>query len=230
MNLALPIIEAARSGQQYVAGGDVEPQGGYDLSDTFFYNLQFSVGVTADDRPAQLMEVVPGGVTELCIFWDYEGMADGMIWSAIWFVDRELSEAGSIINAVWGGGSAGNWWACIYNDSGLPDGLFEIVLEAEGDMLASESIFVGGSHQLISFTLENRSSGPICYAFLSPSMAQNWGQDELGAQEIVYPETSSTFDLASGEYDILLKNCEGDRLAEEYGIGVFGDTTYTHSD
>lgn len=230
VNLALPIIEAARAGQEYVAGGSVEPQGGYDLTNTYFSNLQFSAGVTTDDQPAQLVEVFPGGMNELCIFWDYEVMLDGMIWSAIWFVDRELSEAGSIINAVWAGGASGNWWACIYNDSGLPDGLFEIVLEVEGQALANESIFVSGSHPLVSFTLQNQSSGSICFAYLSPSMAQNWGQDELGAQEIVYSGTSSTFSLASGEYDMLLMDCDGTRLAEEYEINVLEDITYTHTD
>ena len=230
VNLALPVIDAALAGQQYSAGVTVQPPGGYDVADTAFYNVQFSAGVTADDRPSRLMEFMPSGSTELCAFWDYEGMQDGMIWSAIWFIDRELSQEGSIINATWGGGSTGNWWACISNDSGLPEGLYEIALEAESQNLASESIFVGGFRQQVDFSLQNQSSDPICYAYLSPSMAQNWGQDELGAQEIVYPGSSSTFPLVTGEYDILLKTCDYIDLAEEYRIDIFSDTTYTLED
>jgi serine protease Do len=230
VNLAMPLIEAALAGQQYISGDIAQPAGGYDLSDTYFYNLVFSAGVTADDQPLQVMDTLPSGSTELCVFWDYEGMANGMEWSAIWFIDRELSELGSIINDSWGGGEAGNWWACIYDDSGLDDGLFEVILEAEGQSLASESIFVGGYRTHIDFTLVNQSSQAICYAYLSPSMAQNWGQDELGPQEIVYSGTSSTFALVTGEYDIFLLNCADDELAEEYRLDIFEDMTYTLTD
>jgi hypothetical protein len=153
-----------------------------------------------------------------------------MSWSAIWFIDRELSDEGSIIEASWGGGAVGNWWACIFNDFGLSDGLYELVLEVEGERLATESIFVGGNHMSIDFTLTNQSSHPICYAYLSPSLAQNWGQDELGAQEIVYPGAMSVFPLVTGEYDILLMDCDSNRLAEEYNIQVFSSMTYTLQD
>ncbi len=230
VNLAMPVIEAALAGQQYVSGDVVQPAGGYDLADTFFYDLVFSAGVTSDDRPLQIMESLPSGSTELCVFWDYEGMMNGMNWSAIWFIDRELSDEGSIINDTWGGGDDGNWWACIYNDFGLVDGLYEVVLEAEGQGLASESIFVGGYRTQIDFTLQNQSSEAICYAKLSPSMAQNWGQDELGPTEIVYPGTSSTFPLVTGEYDILLQDCDFNDLLEEYRIDIFEDMIYTVTD
>jgi hypothetical protein len=208
----------------------MQPPGGFDLTDTGFSSLLFSDGVTQDDMPARLLNVLPSGSTDLCVFWEYEGMMDGMIWSAIWFIDQDLSDEGSIINASWGGGNTGSWWACIYNDDGLVDGLFEVVLEAEGLPLANESIFVGGFRQQIDFNLLNQSSDPICYALLSPSMAQNWGQDELGAQEIVYQGTSSTFSLVTGEYDLLLLTCDDTTLAEEYRIDVFGNMTYTLSD
>jgi S1-C subfamily serine protease len=230
VNLAMPLIEAALAGQQYVSGDVVQPAGGYDLAETFFYNLVFSAGVTADDRPLQTMEALPSGSTELCVFWDYEGMMNGMQWSAIWFIDRELSDEGSIINDTWGGGDDGNWWACIFNDFGLEDGLYEVILEAEGQTLENESIFVGGYRTQIDFTLQNQSDEPICYAYLSPSLAQGWGEDELGLQEIVYPGTSSTFPLVTGEYDILLQNCDFEDLIEEYRIDIFEDITYSLTD
>lgn len=230
VNLARPIIEAALAGQQYVAGGTLQPLGGFDLADMSFFSLQFSDGVTQDDMPTRVLNVLPSGSTDLCLFWEYEGMMDGMIWSAIWFIDQELSDEGSIISSSWGGGDTGSWWTCIYNDNGLVDGLFEVVLESEGQALADESIFVGGFRQQIDFRLLNQSNNPICYAYLSPSMAQNWGQDELGAQEIVYPGTSSTFSLVTGEYDLFLRTCDDTTLAEEYRIDIFGDMTYTLSD
>ncbi|HEY70913.1 MAG TPA: trypsin-like peptidase domain-containing protein [Anaerolineae bacterium] len=230
VNLAFPIIDAARAGQQYIAGGTTQPPGGFDLTDTIFYNLEFSPGVTDNDTPVNVVRVLPSGIPELCVFWEFEGMVDGMSWSAIWFIDRELSDTGSIIEDSWGGGSAGNWWACIFNDLGLDDGLYELVLEVEGERLATESIFVGGNHTPIDFTLVNQSSDPICYAYLSPSLAQNWGQDELGAQEIVFPEAVSVFPLVTGEYDILLLDCDNNTLAEEYNLQINGNMNYTHYD
>jgi len=230
VNLAMPLIEAAFAGQQYVTGDVAQPAGGYDLTDTYFFNLVFSAGVTADDRPLQIMDSLPTGSTELCVFWDYEGMMNGMNWAAYWFIDREPSNEGSTMDVTWSGGDEGNWWACIINDLGLPDGLYEIYLKVEGQSVGNESIFVGGYRQQIDFILQNQSSDAICYAYLSPSMAQNWGQDELGATEIIYPGTSSTFPLVTGEYDILLQNCAFEDLIEEYRIDIFEDMTYTLTD
>jgi len=232
VNLALPLAQAVESGEEYVGVLPVEPEptGGFDTSQIIFHNLVFADGVTADDRPTQIWDALPSGVTDVCAFWDYEGMVDGMTWEALWFIDGQVNEEGSIIDNSWTGGDAGNWWVCTFNDSGLPDGVYEVVLSVEGEMQRSGAVFVGGDHPPAEFTIENKSSGEICYAFISATGAQNWGEDDLGGEELIEPGASRTWLLPAGIYDLLLKDCELETLAEEYKLDLTQGLVYTLTD
>jgi serine protease Do len=232
VNLALPLAEAAESGEEYVGmlPPEPEPTGGFDTSQIIFRNLIFADGVTPDDQPTKIWEAMPSGVTDVCAFWDYEGMVDGMSWEAIWFIDGQVSEGGSIVDSTWTGGEAGNWWVCAYDTSGLPDGLYEVVLSVEGEPQRSGAIFVGGDHPFIEFTVENESSREICYAYISPSGAQNWGEDALGREEYIEPGASRLWFVPAGIYDLLLRNCDLDTLAEEYELDLTQGVIYTLTD
>jgi len=232
VNLALPLIQAAESGEEYVGSLPVEtePTGGFDTSQVVFHNLVFADGVTADDQPTRVLDALPSGVTEACVFWDYEGMVDGMAWEALWFIDAQVNEEGSIIDNTWTGGDAGNWWVCTFDDAGLPDGLYEAVLSVEGEMQRSGAVFVGGVHPPAEFTIANESSEEICYAFISPVGAQNWGEDDLGGEEFIEPGASRMWLLPSGIYDVLLKACDGKTLAEEYELDLAQTPVYTLAD
>lgn len=232
VNLALPLINAALTEQPYVIGGEQPraPSGGFDTTHSSFFNLEFADAVTEDDQPVQLYWALPGDATQICAFWDYEGMADGMRWSAFWYVGGELSDGGSYIDETWNGGESGNWWVCITNSNGLTNGLYELALEVEGEMLVNDSIFVGGNRQLGSFSIRNQSSYEVCYALLSPSEAQNWGQLDLGPADSIASGRSGSLSLVSGTYDMLLLDCDADTLLEEYAITVDGDFEYTITD
>ncbi len=228
-NLAQPLIDAALSGEQYVAGPSPlnVPQGSIDLSQVDFSNLLFSDEVAPGDVPGNLWYALPEGTKQLCAFWDYVGMVDGLTWSAYWFANGELDEGGSFINDTWEGGESGNWWVCVTSESGLSSGLYELALDVEGEVLLTDSIFVGGSRSVIDFTLDNSSGSEICYVQLSPSEAQNWGPDELASDEILDPGTARIFQTASGTYDLKLSDCDGNTLLEEYGLDLSTDGTYT---
>jgi S1-C subfamily serine protease len=229
VNLARPLIEAALAGQPYIAQvvSEPPPPGGYDLGQVAFRNLVFSDGVTSDNQPKALWYALPEGLKDLCAFWDYVGMADGMKWSAFWFADGQLDQAGSIIEDTWDGGASGNWWVCVHNDAGLPSGLYELALEVEGQSAAADSIYVGGDHTVVDFTLVNASQQDVCVVQLSPSQAQNWGPDRLGPEEKIDPGGSRAITIATGVYDLLLLGCEGTTLREERGIDVTQDKSYT---
>jgi len=231
-NLSSPLVEAVESGKQYVGASPVEPEpaGGFDTSQIAFYNLVFADGVTPDDQPTQVWDVLPPGPTRACAFWDYEGMVDGMTWEALWFVDGEVNEKGSMIDNTWTGGEAGNWWVCIIDDAGLSDGLHEVVLSVEGEAQRSGAVFVGGDHPSVGFTVVNQSSAPVCYAFISPSGAQNWGEDDLRAEETIDPGASRTWDLPAAAYDLLLDDCDQQTLAEEYDLDLTQDQVFTLAD
>jgi S1-C subfamily serine protease len=229
INLAVPLIDAAFNERQYAGGTDPStiPSGGFDISMVDLNYLEFSDGVTEDDQPTQLWYAVPSGVTELCAFWDYEGMVDGMIWSAIWFVNGELHENGSFLETVWQGGSAGSWWVCIINEDGLNDGTYELTIEVGGKSQINDTVFVGGNRSVVDFTVVNESSFTLCFVKLSPSTASNWGQDELGPTEVIDSGFERPITIATGFYDLLLLDCDGEILLEDYELEVFEDLVYT---
>jgi hypothetical protein len=154
-------------------------------------------------------------------------MVDGEEWSAFWFIDGVLDEGSSISGQPWGGGQAGSWWVCQFNDVGLSPGVYEIVLQAENGVLESDSVYVGGDRVAAEFILSNQSATPICGVYLSPKGATNWGQNELGPSEVLEPSKTRPIPLATGEYDMRILDCELQTIHVEFEIAVEADLTYT---
>jgi S1-C subfamily serine protease len=229
INLALPLIEAVSAGREYSGGapGTQQPGGSSDISGASFSNIVFSDGVSDDNQPSQLWYALPATATHVCAFWEYRNMVDGAKWSSFWFFNGALDEGSSISGQPWGGGEAGSWWVCQFNDVGLSPGVYEIVLEVEGEVLATDSVFVGGERVAAELILENQSATAICEVDLSPKGASNWGQNDLGPGEVVEPSGTRRLPLATGEYDMRLLDCERRSLREEFGIVVEADLTYT---
>jgi hypothetical protein len=235
VNLALPLIEAARSGTAYVSEFEgINPHSTPgrvpDMSSIIFDNLVFSDGVTASDEPTGVHNALPSGVDRVCGFWDYEGMLDGVRWDAQWFVDGEMDEGGSVIDGTWVGGESGNWWVCIINEeAGLADGLYELVLSVEGEFQNANAIWVGGRHPDVELVIDNKSSFEICYAYVSPVGAKNWGEDDLGDQKL-QPGSSASITIAAGAYDILTLDCNEEIITEDRDLDIPADSTYTVTD
>jgi len=229
INLAAPLLEAVRSGETYVASAPNHTQrsGRFDTSGILFDQLQFSSTITSDERPAQVVDVLEESPDELFVFWDYEGMANGMTWAVYWYQNQEYLAAGSLENRSWNGGSAGNWWARLDNQAGLSPGLYEVVLEVEGDVWASDSIFIGEEHPRVQFKVNNDSEETICYLMLSPTLAYYWGPDELGPREVIQPGDARSFDVPAGEYDLRMLDCDFNTLGEVYGLILDSDGAYS---
>ncbi len=231
VNLAVPLIDAAAASEPYEGPGLDPPEPGFDVADVTVRNVVFSTGVSETDEPTEVVTTFPSGASSVCAFWDYEGMADGVEWDAVWFIDAELSENGSVIGDTWVGGESGTWWVCLVNEGDdLAEGVYEFLFSVTGEPLGSNAIFVGDDRPTVAFELVNDSGQEICYAFLSPTGAQYWGPDDLGLEVTVPPGSSHTLDVPAGTYDILLLDCETDTLVEEFEFRIEADTTYTLTD
>ena len=226
INLAAPLIEAAVAGRQYLGSEPQMPPEGFDIGQVKFEGLLFSDGVTETNEPTQLWYALPDTSTTICAFWDYQGMTDGLTWSSYWFINGELDEGSSISGQVWGGGEQGNWWVCNFNENGLANGVYEVVLEVEGSVLATDSVFVGGSRNAINYMLVNSSEAAVCLVNLSPTDANNWGQNDLASGERIEPGGSRGFPLASGTYDLRVVDCSGNPIVEEFGLEIDANSQY----
>ncbi|MDO8616875.1 MAG: serine protease [Dehalococcoidia bacterium] len=230
VNLAQPLIAAVEAGRDYVSeiGADETPAPNFRADDVLISNMVFADGVTELDEPTNVVETLPAGAERACAFWDYEGMQDGVSWEAVWYVDGTLNEEGSVIDDTWVGGESGNWWVCLVDEQdGLADGLYEVIISVDGEARGSNVIFVGGDHPPVAFEIDNTSDTPICYVFLSPSGAQNWGFDKLGTDEGIDARDSKTLQIPAGTYDMLLQDCDQNDLLQELALDLTEDNVYT---
>ena len=159
---------------------------------------------------------------------DYAGMKDGISWEAVWYVDGVLNENGSVIDDTWVGGGSGNWWICLVDQQkGLSDGLYEVIVSVNKEARGSNTIFVGGQHPPVNLQIDNPTTTPICYVFLSPTGAQNWGFDKLKPNQGIDAKSFNTVTLPGGTYDLLLEDCSQNDVAEERDLDLTKDSVYT---
>lgn len=149
VNLAAPLIEAARAG---IAPQPSQPSSPASTGEPRFSNLVFAPDVTENDQPSYVATQLPSGTTDIYVFWDYEDMYDGAIWEARWYYEGELIEAASQPPQPWQGGERGNWWVSVYNSYGLEDGAYRVELYVEEELLAEGEISVGGGAATPVFT------------------------------------------------------------------------------
>ncbi len=228
--LALPLIQAARDGQTYAsafsAGAATNPD--FDVDGASFTGLIFADGMTEGALPINVVKSLPTRPTTVCAFWDYSGMADGVSVEALWFRDSTFS--GGVTDQTWVYGETGTLWTCFDPPDGgawLDDGLYELVLNVEEQLVATDSRYVGGEHPLVAITIENLSPNRTCYVQMSPSGAINWGPDELGSEDIIDPQQSWTFEIAATTLDLRLLDCDENVLAEEYELDATESGFYT---
>lgn len=233
VNLARDLIDDAENGREYVSPyGGTEAQetpvgGTFDISNVDITNLVFAAGVTDDNEPTEIIAALPSDSTELCAFWDYEGMQDGMSYDANWYVDGELSEDYSFIGDTWSGGESGSWWVCAQNGDGLADGTYEFALQVETEPQGASAIYVGSDHTPAGLELVNNSASEICTIAVSPTDAANWGGDKLGPGETIPIGGSVTIDIATGLFDILAVDCEDTIITSADDIVIETTTTYS---
>lgn len=67
----------------------------------------------------------------------------------------------------------------------------------------------------VNLTINNASSNEeICYLFVSPTTAADWGPDMLGDRGTIPPGQTFTLAVEPGIYDVLMQDCSGKELAQ----------------
>lgn len=90
----------------------------------------------------------------------------------------------------------------------------------------------GSGDGFASLDIVNDSSDTVCYVYVSPSDATEWGDDQLGSENIIASgETFTLNDIPAGNYDLRADDCDGNSLIQEFGILMeAGPYTWTLSD
>ncbi len=106
----------------------------------------------------------------------------------------------------------------------------EMVLATTWNVSQNTTLTVGG-YGLIALAVKNDSSVEICYVFISPTTADSWGDDWLGASEsIASGGGSRVFFVTPGQYDLLTQDCDGNDLVSEFEVDIQSDLDWTVSD
>lgn len=229
VKLAAPLIQAARAGLDYQGARDEpapEPSTGRARLGNFF----FAPGVNEFDQPTTVIHSLPSGARSLYLFFDYEGMADGMTVEMVASLDGQEQPDLGLPPGPWSGGPEGSWWIG-YQDQDLHDGNLEMTVLVDGVEAGGAAIQIGGRPQALPtfsnlvFSLsEAPGGGPrepavlfpagteLLYAFfdyanLSPGTS--WTSTWWAGSEVALSEDEPWDSAAEGTYVIELSIRDG---------------------
>jgi S1-C subfamily serine protease len=227
VNLAQGVIDQGHQGE--LVSPELEPVTPVDTSTADFTSPVFAADHNPDDSPTQVTLVLPSGSMQVCGFFDWTGLTDGASWSALWYVNGELNDGGSLLDQTWTGGAEGtNWWACLnFGADPIPDGLYELVLQIGDNSVGSNTVWVGDSYQVNDLQFVNNTGSEVCYLYLSPTLAQNWGPDELGADTKLPDGGSASVQIVGETYWLLAEDCDGNTILELHDIDLSAPGTFT---
>lgn len=212
VELAGGLIEAARAGLEYESPYGATSGSQPDIDNVEFSDLVFSDSVV-DDMSGEILDIVPPTSTRVCAFWTFAGMADGLRWDGLWYVNGTLAESSSFVDQRWASGAGGETWICLVDSEGLEEGLYELVLAVGQEQMLTGSVSVG-DQRMVRLELDYQLAPTVCYVYISPSLETNWGESDLEPDTTLDPGESATFIIPAGKYDLLLEDCDGQRVFE----------------
>lgn len=214
VNVAAPMIDAVSRGVAYQPiGGEALPPIDFSPEDVAFGRPSFIDHIPTDRPPPGFW--LPGGMTQLCAWWAYSGMADGVRWAAIWSHDGQIRDDLSQIDGTWVGGPEGEWWTCIQADGPIDEGIWDLALHVQDERVNGSFVGIGEELRSVTLTFANRHhTQRVCWLFVSPRVTSFWGDDWLGGDDVLRPGESRSFDLPPATYDIRGEDCERNVLME----------------
>ncbi len=144
IDLADPLIQAARKGLSDVGKTDSPPDGDGPTGPPEFYNFFFSSGLNEFDQPSGIVSSLPSGARSLYLFFDYENMDKSMIVEMKAFIDGSEASKWGLPASPWGGSRQGLWWIG-WADAAFQDGVYQLVPYVDGVKMGEAQIEIGGA-------------------------------------------------------------------------------------
>ncbi|MCU0521614.1 MAG: serine/threonine protein kinase [Anaerolineae bacterium] len=83
---------------------------------------------------------------------------------------------------------------------------------------------------LVPLRMTNDIGQDICYVFVSLESSDTWGDDRMGSHEVLGVDETRVFFIEPGTIDLMVQDCEGTTVAEQYGIDAQGETFWSISE
>jgi len=203
----------------------------FDVDEVLFERPVFTDAQPPDDTdftPEGDPVWLASGATELCGWWEYSGMADGVTYDAIWSLDGEIQEDVSYLEEVWIGGESGSWWVCVLQEDGLTPGMWDLALNVEGELITGGFVGLGDDLAPVTVTVANDGPETICYLLISPATSTFWGGDWLGTEQVIAPDDAVTVELPPAVYDLNGLDCDLEDVFLDLGQEILADTELTY--
>jgi hypothetical protein len=96
----------------------------------------------------------------------------------------------------------------------------EPVVEKERPQRTPTPATSDGTDRFAQLTVINDLDVTACYIYISPTTEDTWGEDWLGATEILAAGRERTFDLTAGAWDLLATDCDQKELAQKMQVSI----------
>jgi hypothetical protein len=120
----------------------------------------------------------------------------------------------------------------------LDDGTYDVRVETcdeaamatAWEVSGDTTVTVGDNDADVRLIIINESQSEICYVMISPTAADDWGDDWMGDMESLPPDWSRVFYVEPDVYDLQVSDCDGEVLTEEYEVDLSEDLSWTLHD
>ncbi len=103
----------------------------------------------------------------------------------------------------------------------------EAVMATGWSIDGNTTITVGASRATSRLYVDNTSDSEVCYVFISASAGDEWGDDWMGSNETIMTGMTRIFYVRPGTYDMMVRDCNDELLAEQYEVDLSSDKTWT---
>jgi hypothetical protein len=91
----------------------------------------------------------------------------------------------------------------------------------------STTVTAGNARATARVFIDNTADTEVCFVFISPSTGDEWGDDLMGENETIMTGQTRVFYMRPDTYDMQVRDCNEEILAEQYEVDLSSDKTWT---